>query len=203
MSGVWTRSGHGSGKRTGIHSPQGRDSLPGRFSPLTMMIHPSCLSAPQHKPPVVLRTRSHELFESIQGISLNLLCLKIALLQALTSAKWASDLGVLLAYMGCRLILEPKWQHASTKPLVCTVHVNIQLPLSLSLCVPSTLSFSFSSPQILACIENCGRPWSVKTTITLWFWYNQPFTGLLCQYWIIYMILWVLKSKNSHSAWLC
>lgn len=67
-----------------------------------MMIHTSCLSVPQQKPPVVLRTLSHELLESIEGISLNLLCLKIALLQPLTSVQRGSDLGALLAYSGCR-----------------------------------------------------------------------------------------------------
>lgn len=82
-----------------------------------MMIHTSCLSVPQQKPPVVLGTLSHERFESIEGISLNLLCLKIALLLPLTSVQWVSDLGALLVYSDCLLLLGPKWRYASAKPL--------------------------------------------------------------------------------------
>lgn len=115
-------------------------SLPCRFSRITMMIHTGCLSVPQQKPPVVLRTLSHELSESIEGISLNLPCLKIALLLPLTSVQWVSDLGVLLVYSGP---LRTKVGYLSAKPLVCTVYKNI--PFSFSSLCAKVLESSLSS----------------------------------------------------------
>lgn len=97
----------------------------------TMMIHTRCLSVPQQNPPVVLRIPSDELFESIKGISLNRLCLKIVLLLPLDSVQWMIDLGF---YPVCLLVLKQKWGYGSSKPLVCTVHENIQFSLSFHEC---------------------------------------------------------------------
>lgn len=91
----------------------------------------------------MLRTLSHELFESIEGISLNLLCLKIALLLPQTSVQWVSDLSALLVYSGCLLLLGPKWLCASAKPLVYIVYKNI--PFSFSSLCAKVLESSLSS----------------------------------------------------------
>lgn len=129
----WTTSGHESGQHKWIYSPQGRTLtlvfLGGFLN--TMMIHTRCLSVPQQNPPVVLRIPSDELFESIKGISLNRLCLQIVLLLPLDSVQWMIDLGF---YPVCLLVLKQKWGYGSSKPLVCTVHENIQFSLSFHEC---------------------------------------------------------------------
>lgn len=108
----WTTPGHESGQHKWIYSPQGRTLTLDLFFWNTMMIHTSCLSVPQQNPPVVLRIPSHELFESIKGISLNRLCLKIALLLPLDSVWWMIDSGFYPVYPGCLLVLKQKWGYS-------------------------------------------------------------------------------------------
>lgn len=76
---------------------------------------------PQQPPFVVLRTLSHGLLstESIDGIFLNLLCLKIALLLQLTSIQWARDSGALLV---CRLALGTKVEPVVCKACLCGLY---------------------------------------------------------------------------------
>lgn len=66
---------------------------------MTIHARPGWLSVceAQQAPPVAPWPLSHELLsvESIEGIFLNLFCLKIALLLPLTSDQWVSDSGAL------------------------------------------------------------------------------------------------------------